>query len=244
VEVLANLDVRANIFAPSVTYGVTPDLDVNLTVPIVQTALDVTADTQVPDPRLPQFALPPGEQVAGEMLAFSDSAAGVGDVLLRAKYVFHRGRVADLAAGLALSLPTGNADNFQGTGYTIVTPGLIASRVVADRFQPLVNVGIDLNCEDVGRSVVRWVIGGTVELDDRFTAAIVFLGRDQLSAQADPIADPFFFQIERNDIVDGSFGLRYRFAESGVVAANVVVPMNLQGLRPDFIPTVEVEYVF
>jgi hypothetical protein len=109
VRVVADLDVDAHILAPSLTYGLTPDLDVNVTVPLLRTSLDATARTQVPDPRLPQFALPPGSPNAqrGSRSA-ADEAVGVGDVLLRAKYVLLRRPYADLAAGLGLSLPSGS----------------------------------------------------------------------------------------------------------------------------------------
>ena len=245
VQVVADIDVHAYILSPSITYGVTPDLDVNLTVPLIHTSLDVSADTLVPDPRFPQFALPPGDPRAGSgHREASDGATGVGDLLLRAKYVLLRKEMLDLAAGLGLSLPTGDEDNFQGTGNTLVAPALILSHVFADRFEPLLNVGIDLNADDVSRSVVRWAIGGTAEFIDRLTLAVVVLGRHELSAQADPIANPFFFQIERNDIFDGSVGLRWRFADSGFLAANAVVPLNAEGLRPNVIPTLEVEYAF
>ena len=242
VRVVADLDVEAHIFAPSLTYGVTPDFDVNLTVPLVRTALDVTADTEVPDPRLPQFAVPAGPTRGSRSL--SDSAFGVGDILLRAKYILRRERPFDVAAGLGLSLPSGDESNFQGSGTTRVQPTLIFSRIFADRFQPLVNIGMDLNADDAGRSVFRWAVGGTATLVGPLTGALVFLGRDELGAQADKIQRPFFFQIERNDIFDASIGVRWRFADSGVVALNALVPLNDDGLRPDVIPTVEVEYAF
>ncbi len=242
VRVVADLDVEAHIFAPSFTYGVTPDFDVNLTVPLVRTALDVTADTEVPDPRLPQFAVPAGPTRGSRSL--SDSAFGVGDILLRAKYVLRRERPFDVAAGLGLSLPSGDESNFQGSGTTRVQPTLIFSRIFADRFQPLVNIGMDLNADDAGRSVFRWAVGGTATLVGPLTGALVFLGRDELGAQADKIQRPFFFQIERNDIFDASIGFRWRFTDSGVVALNALVPLNNDGLRPDVIPTFEVEYAF
>ena len=67
------------------------------------------------------------------------------------------------------------------------------------------------------------------------TGALVFLGRHELSAQSDEIEAPFFFQIERNDIYDASIGFRYLFAESGVISANAIVPLNDEGLRPDVV---------
>src|SRR5262245_38252023 len=108
----------------------TPDLDVNVTLPVIWTSLDLEATSIVPDPRFPSFALKPGSPLAGtDVLSASAESAGVGDLLLRAKYIVRRGAPADIALGLGLSLPTGSADNFQGTGTTRVLPALIASRV-------------------------------------------------------------------------------------------------------------------
>ena len=57
VLVHANIDVQATIGTPSITYGVTPDLDVNLSLPLIETYLNVKVNETVPDPRLPQFML-------------------------------------------------------------------------------------------------------------------------------------------------------------------------------------------
>jgi hypothetical protein len=245
VKVVADIDVTANIATPSVTYGVTPDLDVNLTVPILQTSLGVTAHTQVPDPRFPQFALPPGDPNA-EMgtRSLSDDAFGVGDILLRAKYVLLRSDWVDVATQLGLSLPTGSRNNLQGTGTTRVQPLLVLSQVFANRFEPFLNAGVDYDTNDLSRSVVRWALGGTAQIVEPLSLSVVFLGRHELAAQADPIQTPFFFQIERNDQYDASVGCRWRFASSGFVGLNAIVPLNSQGFRPDVIPTFEVEYSF
>src|SRR5262245_38524717 len=244
VRVVADLGIDAHIVTPSLTYGVTRDLDVNLTLPILRTALDVDTRSQIPDPRLPSFALPAGSPIAGtRRIAASDTAAGVGDLLLRAKYLLLRESVVDVAALLGLSLPTGDPDAFQGTGTTRVQPALVLSRVFGDRFEPLLNVGIDINADDASRSIVRWAVGTTAQLGP-VTGALVFLGRHELSRQSDRIEPPFFFQIERNDQYDASVGLRWRFADSGFVSANALVPLNQQGLRADVIPTVAVEYAF
>jgi Putative MetA-pathway of phenol degradation len=244
LRVVADLGIDAHIMAPSLTYGVTRNLDVNLTLPILRTALDVETQSQIPDPRLPSFALPAGSPIAGtNRLAGSASAAGVGDLLLRAKYLLLRERPVDLAALFGLSLPTGDSDDFQGTGTTRVQPALVLSRVFGDRFEPLLDVGMDINADDVSRSIVRWAVGTTAQLGP-LTGALVFLGRHELGPQSDRIDPAFFFQIERNDLYDASIGLRWRFAETGFVSANALVPLNQQGLRADVIPTIEVEYAF
>ena len=260
VYVHANIDVEADIGTPSITYGITPDWDVNFTVPIMTTFLGVKTREDVPDPRLPQFRLrdcdpdlpegnpnrcQPGEVRPTVMTqsAFARSS-GFGDVLLRSKYVVHRGEPFDIAAGLGLSFPSGDQDDFQGTGNYRVQPGVILSSVIADRVEPLLNVGVDINADNVDRSIVRWAVGAMAQVAGPLSGAVVFLGRHELEAQSDEIAAPFFFQIERNDIYDVSLGLRLLFAESGVVSVNALVPLNEDGLRADVIPTAQVEYTF
>ena len=88
------------------------------------------------------------------------------------------------------------------------------------------------------------MLGSTARVGGPLTAALVFLGRHEFSAPADPIAVPFFFQIERSDMFDASVGLRCRFAENGFASANVIVPLNSQGVRAAATPTVEIEYAF
>jgi len=245
VHVNLDLDVEAQILSPSITYGITPDLDINVTVPVIRTYLRLGIHDETPDPRLPQFALPDGDPNAQtRTLSTSDSSIGVGDILLRGKFMLMRGGPFDLAAGLGISTPTGDPQDFQGTGTTRVQPTLIASRVFADRIEPLLNLGVDINANDVDRSVFRWAVGATGRLVGGLGGAVVFLGRNEFGAQADPIETPFFFQIERNDIYDASVGFRYVFADRGVIAANVLVPLNSAGLRADAIPTIEAELTF
>lgn len=260
VLVHANIDVEANIGTPSITYGVTPDLDVNLSVPLIETYLNVKVNETVPDPRLPEFRLrdctpngPAGDPntcKANEIRPTTINrqaggrATGFGDLLLRLKYVLLRDKPVDLAAGLGVSFPSGDPDNFRGTGTYQVQPDVVVSKVIAERFEPLLNLGVNINADDVDRSSFRWAVGGTAMVYGPLTAAAVFLGTNEFNAQTDPISVPFFFQINRNDYYDFSFGVRCLFAESGVISANVIVPLNRDGLRADYIPTIQAEYAF
>ena len=244
VRVALDVDVKAHIVAPSLTYGLTSDLDVNLTLPVVRTSLDVRARTRAPDPRRPVFALPRGEPPMLGVRAGSDTSEGIGDVLLRTKYVVRRGAPVDVALGLGLSLPSGRSGDFQGTGTTRVQPTLIASRTIGTRLEMLANAGMDLVADEVARSVVRWAAGGTTMLAGPLALTAVVLGRHELAPPGDRIARPFFFQIRRSDVVDASVGLRWRFAAAAVLSANALVPLNKGGLRAEVIPTVALEYSF
>src|SRR5262249_22723508 len=154
-----DIDVSSHLLTPSITYGVTRDLDVNVTLPLVRSALAVKARVVVPDPRIPEFALPRGEPGIRTVISVpSDAAEGPGDLLLRAKYVVRRGAPVDLALGLGLSVPSGRREDFQGTGRTFVEPMLIASRSFGRRLELFANAGADLDAERVERSIVRWAI--------------------------------------------------------------------------------------
>jgi hypothetical protein len=260
VEVHANIDVEADIGTPSITYGVTPDLDVNLSLPLLETYLNVKVNETVPDPRLPEFALRdcnpngaagnPNTCTANELRPTNVTrqaggrATGFGDLLLRSKYVLLRNQPIDLAVALGVSFPSGDPDNFQGTGTYQLQPQLVVSKVIAERFEPLLNLAVNINADDVERSSFRWAVGSTAIVYGPLTAAAVFLGRNEFNAQTDKIDAPFFFQINRNDYYDFAFGVRWLFAETGVISANVIVPLNRDGLRADYIPTIEAEYAF
>jgi len=244
-RVNAAIDVDAHIVSPFLTVGVTPNWDVNLTIPVVNSSLSVDVRDEIPDPRLPQFALPPGSgHAAVRVQHFADSATGIGDILVRSKYMLARESPIDLAVILGLSIPSGDERNLHGSGSTRVQPTLIASRVLFDRIQPLLNVGVDINAEDVERSIGRWAAGATAQAYGPLTVSAVFLGRHEFDEQTDRIDPPFFLQIERYDIFDAALGLRFLFADSGVVSVNALLPLNDEGMRADIVPTVEIQYAF
>lgn len=155
VQVTADIDVTAHQLAASATYGVTARLDVNVTVLLLHTSLDLTANGLAPDPRFPQFKLQGGRTFTPRPTS-SAGATGVGDVLLRAKYLIHDGAPVDVAAGLDLALPSGNEDDFQGGGATRVQPALILSRLFTERYEAFLNLGFECNADDVSRSVAAW----------------------------------------------------------------------------------------
>ena len=238
----------------SATYGVTDDLDVSLTLPLLYSVFDVDVALRVVGPGQVQRA------------SRHETAFGPGDLLLRGKYRFVKAPWGDLAAGLVLRLPTGNEDDFQGTGSVEVLPALYAATSPVAlgervRLQGYANAGLDLVADDVGRSEGRFGLGLDCAVAGRVAFGAAFLAREQFQAVVPTDA----FDVERFDPATGArfqaplFGLEggrqsfYDFSLGGRVMlwrdtvigfANVLLPLNDDGFRSNVIPLVGVEAVF
>jgi len=159
----------------SVTYGATADLDVNLTVPFLHTQLER-------DVRLRSIDSDSGRGSLIPISPFAGSKAGIGDVLLRGKYRVLDSSSAAVALGLLLRLPTGNPDDFQGTGTPEVLPGLYVSphEVALSKnveLRTYLNAGVNFDTEDVGQTEVRWGVGADAGWQERATIGLAVLGR-------------------------------------------------------------------
>ena len=232
------------------TYGVTDDLEVNLAVPVLHSTLDV-------DPLLRQVGggrIQTGSEV--------DTELGVGDIFLRGKYRLLHGRFGDLATGLLFRLPSGNENDFQGTGLFEVDPRLYASTPVVllappIRAQGFVNAGLDLTPQDSSRSEGRWGVGVDIMIATRVTLSVALLGREPFArllapgtldvTRADGSRSPIFgLRPGQPSYYDVSVGGRVNLWRDTVFGIfNVVVPANPdQGVRASVIPLVGIEATF
>ncbi|MBI4516267.1 MAG: hypothetical protein HY699_10690 [Deltaproteobacteria bacterium] len=255
LQALARVDLEAQILTLSATYGLTPDFDLSVTVPLVRTFVRAATTLTSFDP--PQHF----------PFQFSASAtetdAGVGDVLLRLKHRLGRFGLADLAGGLTVSLPTGERENFHGTGDTLVGAALYVSRTFANRIEPHLNLGFLGDADKFDRSQVRYSIGADLGILDWLTLNNDFLGRSDI-ARSDPFARPVFVQVERADVLQFSTGLKiappWRKTFGGVPVLrdipergaglpwvwffNVLLPLNDDGARADHVLTLGAEAMF
>jgi len=256
--VFTQFDLEARVLWVSGTYGLTDRWDVNVIVPAVWTSLRVQACQEVD---VDGFTVPFGTA------RIDDDKFGVGDVQLRTKYRFTDGTGFGAAAGLALSVPTGDEDNFQGIGDTTVTPFLSVAR----EFGPhdiYFNVGVETNVDDVERTQVRYGIGGAVYVLEGLTAVAEVVGRsgvtdDDFTVQRQepttsiPPSFPFpggsptpVFEsptkgsVPRMDIVDFGFSLKGRLYKRLVGFAGVLVPLTSDGIRADAVPVAGIEATF
>lgn len=257
----ANVNVQANQFTASLTYGVTDDLEVNLTVPLIYSALTVSLD-------FARVVVLDGTPVvdAGTLSA-RERPVGVGDIFLRGKY-----RVLDAdpihgALGVVLRLPSGDESSYQGTGSFEASPMVYLSTRPFEpaswaRLQGYLNAGVDFDAGDVGASQARWGVGVDWAPVPSLTAALAVLGRNQFQR----IAPPGFFDFPRcttsitncttelplfgfsgarPDYYNVSLGGRVNLWRDTVIGfANVLVPLNDAGIQTKPVPLVGVEAVF
>ena len=171
-------------------------------------------------------------------------------------------------------MPTGNQDNFQGTGDWELSPLLYAS---TKRF-PLasktaisfyVNGGVDLNVSDVDISQGRFGAGTDLSLGKVATLSLAFLGREpfhgfQAAGSFDvpryrpgttpclpgdirscPTAPLFGLETSRPSYYSLSVGGRFNLWRDTLFGfANVLIPLTDQGIGTAPIPLVGFEATF
>ena len=228
------------------TYGLTEQLDVNVLVPAFYTTLDVRKRTRA-------------EGATTRSATADDDALGLGDVQLRGKLQTPEIGGIPTAVGLAVRFPTGEEEDFQGIGDYTVTPSFIVSKAVA-RLDYHGSLGFEFNADDMERSRFQYGAGVSWAATDWLTANLDFLGNSQLQdddiSEVVPVARSSFSDvpgditlkaqeggktevltsIDRQDVLDLAVGLKFNPFGKGVFFASIIVPLNQDGVRPDFIP--------
>lgn len=243
------IDLVTHMATPSLTWGVTDALEVNLTVPVLYTALDVEGRLRQRESGLVQRG------------GGGDRTLGVGDVIVRGKYRLLHGRLGDVAAGLVFRLPSGRVEDFQGTGLFEVGPRLYAStRPLAlaphVRVQLFLDAGLDLTPENARRGEGRYGAGADLLLGTRATLSLAFLAREPFAR----LLPPGLVQVPRAgggrtpifgidpghpSYYDLSIGGRVNLWRDTVFLLGTVrIPLNDDGVRASVVPLVGVEAAF
>jgi hypothetical protein len=231
----------------SATYGVTDDLDVNLTLPVVYSRFRFDVAVGFLGRQQSESRTPP-------------SQVDPGDLFLRGKYRLLTREWLHAAFGLVLRLPTGNENNFQGTGAVELAPMLYLSRDLVRigrhvRLRGYMNGGVNVDADNVDGSEGRWGTGVDCGVHDWLTVGVAVLGRHSFSRLGPPGLFQFIrqdgrpralfgFDSDRTDFYDLSVGGRVNLWRETVIGfGNVVIPLNRDGFRADAIPLLGLEVV-
>jgi hypothetical protein len=194
--------VTADVTAFVLTYGLFEGLDIGAAIPIER--IDITAQT---DASIERLATQQNTTIhrfldgsSRETFETNGSASGLGDILVRAKYQFLRGRAGGgLALGADLRLPTGEERDLLGTG-TLLGGGFLIGSVQLGTFSPHINGGYTWSSNAPSSSTpaldvatipnqVSYAAGFDWAIHPRVTFIVDVLGRTYLNSQSVTLVD-------------------------------------------------------
>jgi len=237
IQTTNNINLTVHQYTAYATYGLTKHLDVSVEVPILDVKMKTTSAATIVSnsvaPSIPNFPggvfhqfdpkFVPSCASASPCLnaTFSDgnSASGIGDITLRGKYEIYQGEKLGVAAGVDVRLPTGDEENFLGSGATGVKPFGVIS--YSARISPHAEIGYEWN----GKSVLAgdfvgddapnnknslpsrfiYVVGADVSVVKRLTAAFDFYGQRLFNAP-EIFSNPYVDLGKCSDIACSSLG--------------------------------------
>lgn len=257
IELSLNLDIDADVYAFHATFGLTDWLDLSVAVPVIDMDIrGISTGTVTPTTESPLHFF--GGTQENPILAATTQAfggtTGIGDLAARLKALIVRGDNWDLGVLGEVRAPTGREEDFLGTGEVNAKGVLIISGSFAD-FSPHSNIGFEYRGSDLDQNELEVIAGFDQRLANWATLAVDFLGSFKVGdekiefPQPVRLEAPFARDIrvtnipnQRDDIIDGSIGFKFRTEGGLIIITNVLVPLNDGGLRADVVPTVGLEY--
>ena len=229
VDINVKLNVSREVTDFAATYGLTPDWDIGIVVPIVNVNARSIATATLFAPA-GQFFMDTG--TAQSSSSSGGDRTGIGDVILRTKYRLLDGQSSSMPDVAVLGLvqaPTGDPNNLLGSGSTDILGEVIASKQLG-RFAPHLNIGYEQAIAGVDKDSLRYVVG----MDARATS--------DLTLYTDVVG---LKQFAGENLTDFSFGGKFNLFNKAILSTNFLIPVNKDtGLRPDYVWYVGLETVF
>jgi hypothetical protein len=254
------LDVRLTVTSLLLTYGLTDRMDLGVVLPLVSVSLDGTSNAQInpfgPPPAVHFFGGTPDNPVLTASRTIAGSTTGLGDVYARVKVNLRRAEPLSVAVLGDVRFPTGSESNLLGSG-AFAARGLAILSANFGSFSPHANLGFLYRGGEFENDAVLATLGFDHLLSSWATLAIDLVS--QLQVGESPLQVPAPVEIEapyhrtitptvipdtRDDLVDGSLGMKLTAAPGFTIVANGEWSLNRGGLRPDVIWTAGVEYNF
>jgi len=202
VNLAGRIGLTADTLVGMLNYGLTEDIDVGVAIPWLRIAMDVD---------LGIFAdgvdLTPGSHF---LVIPRTTASGLGDIAVFGKYRFLKAAEGGLAAQVEVRLPSGDPNNFRGTGVVRTLASIVWSR--GGRVSPHADVGYEI-----------WSDGVPLEINGVFAKNQVSYGFG-LSFQPHPKATLNFDVIGRRQLRGGRFG--YRTQSAPGIEAEILLPLT------------------
>src|SRR6185436_14313069 len=233
------LKFRTDTVTLNGTVGITDQLDISAGIPFIRLNLE--------GERIDNYR---GQQLL--QASGSASTAGLGDIVVRARYNMYRSGASGMAVGAEVRLPTGNEEDLLGTGSTSITPRFIGS-YEQDRVGIHGEVGYTLR----GVSEALTYAGAvTAVAAPRLTLVGELLGR-RLNAVGrlveTTLPHPRLAGVDTVRLTSSDetadrllvvAGFKWNIASTWLLTANVLRPLTDVGLNARWVPSVTFDYWF
>ena len=261
ITVRTSLDVNVLATIAFATYGLTDRIDLGVAVPFVSTSVDGTSLGQIvpfgPNPAH-YFSGTAQSPVLTATANVNGSAAGIGDVAVRAKINLSPDR--STGTGFAVMgdvrLPTGKEDDFLGSGSTSTRVLGIMSARYGD-FAPHANGGFAFRSGDDQTNALLLTAGFDQLVKSWATFALDLISEWQMGDEQLVLPEPVTFSQpfvrtiypsnipdRRDDILNASIGAKLASGKGMTFIVNALLPLNRGGLRASTLWTAGLEYGF
>ena len=255
-----SMDLDVRVTSAYVTYGVNDRVDVGLVLPIVQADFRGESFAQLQPfggtSSAHYFSGSPTNPVLSATRQSLGSSAGLGDVALRAKVKLRETSEANVAVLLDARFPTGSEDDLLGGGkFAGRALAIIDSRF--GEFSPHANVGYLHHAGERQNDAVLGTVGFDQRIRENVTLAadlvselqvgdskLILPGIVTYEAPFRRSLNPTNIPEMRDDIVNGSFGVKFAPARRTIIVLNTLFPLNRGGLRPNLVYTAGIEHTF
>lgn len=269
LDVFPDLNINASITALFATYGLTEKLDIGLAVPLIDIRMSGVARAHVNSFTFPEDGEPDHHFREGNQIIFNAtkeferSRQGIGDITVRVKYNIIKSDNFFVGVLLDGRLPTGDRENFMGTGQFSGRGSLIFSGKIKD-FNPHLNVSYDYRPTSFDSDELEFAVGFDQKLISGLSLAIDLLGEINTNKNEYLTLFPGTFTIvdQRKDsngnivkiprevdrsnipevnhdhVFNTSIGFRFTPARHVIIMTNALLPLNSGGLRSRITPAV------
>ena len=267
IEVSTSMHIAMTALTTSVTYGLGDRIDLGIAVPALYTSLNGNGSAQIMPfgPNDPHYFAVGGDTSMHSMQATSSvstSASGIGDIAARIKVNVLTDKEWGLAFLGDVRIPTGNEQNFQGSGTWGFQAIGIASWQLG-QFSPHANVGyfahegssqsdavlVTLGFDQLMAEwatfdfdlISQWQVGsGTFQLPPN----VVLTSYNTTQPNTTRTIVPTNIPDERDDVIVSSIGAKFMLKSSAILVANALIPILRGGVQANAALTLGVEYTW
>jgi hypothetical protein len=255
-----SMDLDVRVTSIYLTYGVSDRFDLGLVVPVVQAEFRGESDAEIRPfggtTAAHYFAGTSTNPVLSAHRQSIGSAAGLGDVALRAKLNFRDTPSASFALLVDGRFPTGSRQDLLGSGKFAGRVLAVLNSRIGD-FSPHVNAGYLYHAGTEQNDAVLGTVGFDDRIAERVTLAADLVTELQVGDSKLHLPPPVTYESPfrrtlnptnipeiRDDLVNGSFGIKVTPATKTTIVLNTLFPLNRGGLRSNLVYTAGIEYTF